>query len=210
MKPKLYFQAAIYLAASLCMPLTQSMAQAPCPPNGISTNPANPSPANPPTGKEYKKNTFDWKAEFLHAANSNYYITNSPLTNFYNYEVNCNNASLYRANSNLTARKAGAIAPLAIEIRKENIVSEDVSLNVYPSPATSDINILYQLAQPAKVSLFITDALGHNVVTVGSNVPKEKGDQKQSVSVAGLPNGTYFLVVESESCKTSKKFVVVR
>lgn len=122
----------------------------------------------------------------------------------------CSNAALYRANSNLTARRAGAIAPLAIEVRKENTVSEDVFLNVYPSPAASDISIQYHLAQPAKVSLFITDALGHRVVTVGSNVPKEKGEQKQSVSVAGLPNGTYFLVVESEAFKTSKKFVIAK
>src|SRR6476661_7204153 len=65
----------------LVFSLSSALCQSPCPINGISTNPQNPSPQN----AGFKTNIFNWMNSSFSASNNANYGTNSPLTNFFNY-----------------------------------------------------------------------------------------------------------------------------
>ena len=76
---------------------------------------------------------------------------------------------------------------------KNNAIDE--SLNIYPNPANTTINITYNL-QVATCSLY--DVLGNEVIST-----KEK-----NIDISNLQNGVYFLSVKTAEGVLSKKVIV--
>ena len=67
--------------------------------------------------------------------------------------------------------------------------------NVYPNPAVSgsEVNVTYELVNPAKATLKVVDALGQEVMTV-FNEMVPAGISSQVISTSNLSSGSYYVV----------------
>lgn len=83
------------------------------------------------------------------------------------------------------------------------------TLNVYPNPVQTDVNLSITLAQSEQVRVDIYSLKGTLVKSVEMGV-LARGEQKISVSADGMVNGTYILKVTSGAKSQVAKFVVAR
>lgn len=72
-------------------------------------------------------------------------------------------------------------------------------LNVYPNPAKDVLNVSYEAANGADVTL--TDMMGNKVLAASANA----GTTQLSMNTAGLQTGMYILNISTEKGKTSRK-----
>lgn len=80
-----------------------------------------------------------------------------------------------------------------------------VALNVYPNPASNNINFRYSFVKTTEVNARIMDLTGRTlkIVSLGK---VSAGEQKFEVDINGLPKGTYLLEVTTDSSKGISKF----
>jgi hypothetical protein len=83
------------------------------------------------------------------------------------------------------------------------------TLNVYPNPVQTDVNLSITLAQSEQVRVDIYSLKGTLVKSVEMGV-LARGEQKISVSADGMVNGTYILKVTSGAKSQVAKFVIAR
>ncbi|MCX6276353.1 MAG: M43 family zinc metalloprotease [Bacteroidetes bacterium] len=95
-------------------------------------------------------------------------------------------------------------SPVGIEENNGALASFDIS----PVPATSQLNINFELQKLAHVSMDIYDLPGKKVMTVANEIFHSG---MQDIHVANqLPDGIYFLRVNADDAIMTKKFVVMR
>jgi hypothetical protein len=93
-------------------------------------------------------------------------------------------------------------------VRQEALDGENVlELKSFPNPTVDVLNIEYKVPYYAKHRLFITDSMGRTVNTV-LDWTKAKGSFGKQISVKNLPNGLYFITLETEGFRRTEKFVV--
>lgn len=86
-----------------------------------------------------------------------------------------------------------------------NNFSESNSDNIQLKPA-----IEFNLPYNSKVSLFISDVDGRQVVTLINNKYLKKGFHQKELDLANLPGGEYFYKLETESNNEVKKLQLIK
>jgi hypothetical protein len=80
--------------------------------------------------------------------------------------------------------------------------------NVYPNPASGQINIPFELKEPENISITITDLTGR-IVYQKMNTYFAQGVNEVNVDISNLSPGTYFYsVIPSDGRSIIKKFIV--
>ncbi len=75
-----------------------------------------------------------------------------------------------------------------------------------PNPAFNSTRVNFTLPQTAEVTLTIVDMLGRPLARRSRNYTA--GEQFETVNVANLPNGTYFIVLDAAGSRLLQKLVV--
>ena len=96
------------------------------------------------------------------------------------------------------------LTPVTTGIKDNN---QTISLNVFPNPATDNINVAFNLNQSSVISMNLFSVDGKLIRTFENKVVGQ-GYFNQSYSTEGLSKGIYFLKVSSESFSESKKIFV--
>jgi len=68
--------------------------------------------------------------------------------------------------------------------------------NIYPNPAQDYINIEFGLNETGTTEMLVIDNLGNKVMTIFSEA-KEYGDYNNGADISDLPNGVYFIVLQT-------------
>jgi hypothetical protein len=84
------------------------------------------------------------------------------------------------------------------------------SFNVYPNPATQNTNIAFNLIENNKVSLTVIDMLGNVVSVLAHENEFNKGNNTMSLNTANLANGIYYISLDVNGVKETKKLIVTK
>ncbi|HTN47333.1 MAG TPA: choice-of-anchor A family protein [Flavipsychrobacter sp.] len=79
-----------------------------------------------------------------------------------------------------------------------------ISSNLYPNPATSEINLSFKAGQQARTSVQILSITGQQLFTQYLGTVKEGN---MNIAVANLPNGLYFATIKCGNHTITKRFV---
>ncbi len=85
---------------------------------------------------------------------------------------------------------------------------EDVSLNVYPNPATSYCYVSYTKGYDGPVKIDVYNTLGELVYTHCENAVK--GNSNRQINCSGFSEGNYHIVVSFNEHSFSKKLTVIK
>lgn len=88
-----------------------------------------------------------------------------------------------------------------------NELTKAISLNVYPNPASSEAKIAFTLSDAAIIKYSLTNVVGATVVQT-SESSFGQGSQEITINTAKLNSGIYFINLELNGIKMSKKLVV--
>lgn len=83
-----------------------------------------------------------------------------------------------------------------------------VALQAYPNPASEEFMLSYKLSSGAAVKIMLTDMLGKHVMQLGDEL-QQAGEHKQTINVAALPRGIYFVNLRSDDQFLVKKISIV-
>jgi hypothetical protein len=95
------------------------------------------------------------------------------------------------------------IIPLAIEQKSTN----DINLNLYPNPFSSNTTIKYKISEPGFISLKVFDAMGTEVASL-VNEQKLVGEYSVDWNAVGLRSGIYFCRLQAGTFTNTKKLVL--
>lgn len=111
--------------------------------------------------------------------------------------------------AHLTCDSCGVVT--ALPTNGINQVTNFASVaEAYPNPATNVVNLSFITKQAASVNAVITNMTGQTVMaqTVGDFSANQSG--KATFSTANLSNGMYFITVESQGQRVTKRFVIAK
>uniref|UniRef100_A0A7C4XVG3 T9SS type A sorting domain-containing protein n=1 Tax=candidate division WOR-3 bacterium TaxID=2052148 RepID=A0A7C4XVG3_UNCW3 len=83
-----------------------------------------------------------------------------------------------------------------------------INLSIFPNPARNCATARFHLQEPAFASLKLYNILGQMVKNV-FNGYQQSGEHNIKFNTAGLPSGTYFLMLEIKDCKCSKVVTIL-
>ena len=87
-------------------------------------------------------------------------------------------------------------------------LSDASSLRAYPNPAASSVRFRFTTTQPGHVRVFLSDALGREVVQVLETDKVTAGTFETDASVASLQPGIYYCTLLTPSGQIVQKLVV--
>lgn len=82
------------------------------------------------------------------------------------------------------------------------------SLVVYPNPATTSVKVSFNMNESNTLTVAMYDILGNVVKSIASNKEFEKGAQSLTINTADLANGIYYITLELNGNKETKKLVI--
>ncbi len=85
---------------------------------------------------------------------------------------------------------------------------EDMSLNIFPNPFTTQTNITYELPNASPININIFDATGRQVATLEDNTLKEQGQHTLTFDGSHLGKGIYYIHIRSDETQTTQKVVL--
>lgn len=84
------------------------------------------------------------------------------------------------------------------------------SFTIFPNPATQNTNIAFNLIENNKVSVTVIDMLGNVVSIVAHENEFNKGNNMLSLNTANLASGIYYISLEANGVKETKKLIVTK
>lgn len=99
---------------------------------------------------------------------------------------------------------------LSVPWTQSNYYHGQQLLDVVPNPASTDIIVKCFMENPDVATMELVDMQGKTVRQFSTNATLSSGYSTYNYSVAGLPPGSYTLVVKTSQQILSKKMVVVR
>jgi len=84
-----------------------------------------------------------------------------------------------------------------------------ITLNLYPNPATTNIDFTYSISKYSEVELSLINILGHEVAIL-TNEPRIKGIYTESFDCSNLANGVYYGVLKANNTIITKKIIVLK
>jgi len=96
-------------------------------------------------------------------------------------------------------------------VTTSSIQSENLSnkIEMFPNPVENVINILYSNLNTDVINIVITDVQGREVINLNSCIIEKSGDGFMQIDASELDSGTYFIVIDDNSSKFARKFVVL-
>ncbi len=85
--------------------------------------------------------------------------------------------------------------------------AEEIGLEIMPNPATTLLNVKYQLVSDVEVSLNIVNGMGQVIKNISQNQNQAAGAQVAQIAVEELPTGVYYLFITTSEGSYAKKFV---
>lgn len=82
------------------------------------------------------------------------------------------------------------------------------SIELYPNPSSDNTSLSFNLVEENKISIFISDILGNENITLYNNDFLEKGEYKFSISTSNLSNGIYFISIKIDGVVETKKLII--
>ncbi|MGB0863034.1 MAG: T9SS type A sorting domain-containing protein, partial [Saprospiraceae bacterium] len=82
-------------------------------------------------------------------------------------------------------------------------------LNIFPNPVTVNLNVQFNLAERAELTINVTNTLGQTVKVVNTS-SLDAGQQNLNVNTSDLSAGIYFLNFSNGTQSTTKRFVVAK
>ena len=105
---------------------------------------------------------------------------------------------------------ASLTANFAIETSvNEPDIPSSLSMEIYPVPATSSATVEINLAEQSRLTVRVIDILGRQVISL-SNVDGEAGTQRIKMDTSLLPSGSYFVTIETENSRLTRRLVILR
>ena len=84
------------------------------------------------------------------------------------------------------------------------------SFTIFPNPATQNTNIAFNLIENNKVSVTVIDMLGNVVSVIAHENEFNKGNTTLSLNTANLANGIYYISLEVNGVKETKKLIITK
>ena len=84
-----------------------------------------------------------------------------------------------------------------------------LSLNVFPTPATTNTKINYTLAKTSNVSIDLVNILGDKVNTISDGM-QSPGKHEYRINTESLSEGVYFVKINAGETTQTAKFIVIR
>ncbi len=138
--------------------------------------------------------------------------TTIPQINFVNAFSALGTTPDYRLNAASTASTGASFASPAFVggFTGVNEVSALIanSFVVYPNPATVSTSIAFNITEKNKVNVTVYDILGNVVSALSQNNDFEKGNNTISLNTSGLSGGIYYISLEINGSKETKKLVI--
>ena len=108
---------------------------------------------------------------------------------------------------------AGIPAIYRIHLINQNsvhpIANDEISLSIYPNPVSTVATIYYTPSSPQFIKLELIDELGRVLRTLRSG-SEDPGAKTCSLSAIDLPDGVYFLRLQSDAGSAMQKFIVTK
>ncbi len=99
-------------------------------------------------------------------------------------------------------------------VARNNNLSEDLAeqtgLTLYPNPARDYLTIDYQLDKFSTASIGLYDMTGKRVIDIVPAQSQAKGKYQHQLNLNELPEGMYFVLLQTEHEQISQKLIVVR
>ena len=111
---------------------------------------------------------------------------------------------------------------LAYQAGDKNIILENTTtetedtplskteLSVFPNPVSQDITIRFELKEAEKMTIQVFDYQGVMVRNITTNQHFDKGTNEWQVNTKDLPNGVYFVKINSDKTYGVQQFVKVK
>ncbi len=89
------------------------------------------------------------------------------------------------------------------------LTNEDInSFVLYPNPASENTTIAFNIVEKNKVSVLVYDVLGNLVSIISQNNEFEKGNNTVLLNTSNLSSGIYYISLEINGTKETKKLVI--
>lgn len=95
------------------------------------------------------------------------------------------------------------------DLEEEEAPSETFELSIFPNPASTRLNIEFQTSQADNIELGLYDSLGKLVKTLPART-RAPGAHVESIDVADLSAGVYFVRLQSELGSTDQPISIIR
>ena len=82
----------------------------------------------------------------------------------------------------------------------------NVKTNIFPNPFRDQTNVVFELSLPQKIEVSLSDNTGKLIKIIDSG-QKTKGTYSYTINAADLPEGNYFVVLQTETGKLSSKII---
>lgn len=82
------------------------------------------------------------------------------------------------------------------------------SFVIYPNPASQNTNVAFTIVERNKVTVSVYDVLGNLVSTVSQENEFEKGNNTINLNTSNLSGGIYYISLEVNGAKETKKLVI--
>lgn len=88
-------------------------------------------------------------------------------------------------------------------------LEEEINVNVFPNPASDQLNLDFNLGSEMDLSISIIDVAGNKVSNVTSGIFRN-GSNNLTTDVSTLDSGLYFLSISSKESTTSRRFSIIK
>jgi hypothetical protein len=155
--------------------------------------------------------TIPWYHAYS-AANSNDTVTTISEIDFANFAIPVASISDYRLKATSSASVGASFASMAFVggftgINQLTKLTES-SFVVYPNPATQFTNISFNIVERNNATITVYDVIGNLVSTLSQENEFEKGNNTINLNTSNLSAGIYYVSLEVNGAKETKKLVI--
>lgn len=114
--------------------------------------------------------------------------------------------AIVRNSDGVILNSQNVTVPVGIQDAKATGISQ---MNIFPNPATSDVNVAVNLAQASSVSVQMFDVMGRMV----NEIPAQNmtaGENKIQINTANLSAGVYSVRVQTETGSVTQQLSVIK
>lgn len=132
-----------------------------------------------------------------------------PVAKDYNQEFNP--AYMYSADAFRSSDHDPVMIGMNLQTITTGILSNtsaNVSLSVFPNPTEKELKVSFTSIENDTIALELIDEIGRSVYSQTSHV--SRGKNNLSVTLPALNPGMYYLVLDSQGVKTTKKVMIVK
>lgn len=122
---------------------------------------------------------------------------------------------------NFQAKIGGCEPTLQVDGRMEEVrtevepiaemdIKKDVDFALYPSPASGQVTIAYELPEPSQTIITLHDNTGKIVKTIQPNTSNAEGYQQVSFYAGDFNPGIYYVMISTPQIRKTQKLMIVR